>query len=137
MNRKIYSIVLGVALIVSFFLPFASGGLDYSAFDLVKAPSRGADFNMLLFKYLWLFIPISGLMLVVGALNNGNYILGRGLWAILPLLTILYYIFGWPLINNAPIGDIFKGLGKGWGIGMWLAVIVSLAAAFYHPKQKA
>ena len=135
--KKIFSIVLSVALIVCFFLPLYSGVFNFSAFDLVKAPSRGADFNMLLFKYLWLFIPISGLMLVVGALNNGNYILGRGLWAILPLLTILFYIFGWPLINNVPIGDIFKGFGEGWGIGMWLAVIASLAAAFYHPKAKA
>ncbi|MGB3005991.1 MAG: hypothetical protein WBC06_05765 [Chitinophagaceae bacterium] len=136
MDRKILTIILGAALVVSFFLPVSSYGGSVSAFDIVKGPSYGSGVEAMVMKYLWLLIPVSGIMLLAGALNNNNYFLGRGLWAILPLLTILYLFIGQPLINGAEIGDIFKVIGKGWGVGIWVALVSSLVLAFYWPKQK-
>ncbi len=130
MDRKTLTIILSAALIGSFFLPLYSfGGKGLSGFDLVSA--KGGDWQ----KYLLLLIPITGILLLLGELNN-NYILGRGLLSWLPLLTLLFILIVNPLINGAAIGDIFKSLGKGYGAGMWLAIVSSLVLAFYNPPAK-
>ena len=130
MDKKTLNIVLGAALLGSFFLAYYSMfGRSISGFDMVKAD--GGDWQ----KYLLLIIPISGLLLVVGALNNGNSILPGSLLSILPLLTLLYIMIAGPLIKGAAIGDIFKALGKGYGIGLWIAIAASLVLAFYRPKS--
>ena len=134
MNRKTLTIVLALVLIASFFLPMGAGGKT-SAFDLVKGPSLGNSTTALLMKYLWLVMPVSGLILLIGALNNGNYFLGKGLWSILPLLTLLFLLIGIPLIEGAAIGDIFKVIFKLYGIGVWLALAASLVLAFYNPRR--
>lgn len=129
MDRKTLTIVLAVALLGSFFLPFYSfGGGGISGFDIVSA--KGGDWQ----KYIVLLIPISAILLLIGALNN-NYILGRGLLSWLPLLTLLFLLIGNPLIEGAAIGDVFKSLGKGWGVGMWVTVVSSIVLAFYNPSK--
>ena len=127
MDRKTFTIVMAIALIASFFLPLLSVG--GSAFDYVT--SKGGSWE----KYLWLIIPICGLLLLLGELNN-NYAANRGLLTWLPLLTVLWFLIISPLINKVAFGDIFKMLGKGWGIGMWIAVIGSLVLALYNPKPR-
>ena len=131
MDRKTLTIVLAVALIGSFFLPFYSigGRGGVSGLDLVTA--KGAGWEI----YLLLLIPISGLLLLLGELNN-NYILSRGLLSWLPLLTIIFIIFINPLIKGADFGSIFKYIGKGYGVGLWIAIASSLVLAFYNPPAK-
>ena len=130
MDKKILTIVLAVILIGCFFLPYVSFmGMSASGYDAVFSDS-GGDWQ----KYIPLLIPLSGLMLLIGAVNNGNYIIGRGLWAWLPLLTLLYMIIGKPLIDGAAIGDIFKMIGKTYGMGLWGTIAASLVLAFYNPK---
>lgn len=126
MNKKMLSIILGAVLVAAFFLDW---GGKISGFDWVKL--SGGPWE----KYVLLLLPISGAMLLVGALNNGNYPGGRGTWTWLPLVAVLFWLFGFPLIEGASIGDVFKSLGKGWGIGWWLTVVASLALAFYNPKD--
>lgn len=135
MDRKIYSIVLGAILVVGFFLPFFQFfGQGISGYDMVfSGGGNGGDWE----KYLLLLFPVSGIMLLWGALNKDNYILGRALWAVLPLLTYLYIFIAKPVINGAAIGDVFKAFGKGYGIGLWLILVASVVLAVYHPKQKA
>ncbi len=131
MDKKTLNIVLGAALLGSFFLAYYSlGRFSISGFDMVSA--SGGNWQ----KYLILLIPISGLLLLIGEFNNGNSILPRSILAILPLLTLLYIMIAKPLIDGAAIGDIFKMLGKGYGIGMWIAIGASLLLAFYQPKAK-
>ena|SRR6266404_1358802 len=133
MDKRIITIILAAALVGCFFLPYVSFmGTSTSGYDLVfKMP--GSDWQ----KYIPLLIPVSGALLLIGALNNGNYFIARVLWAWLPLLTILYLFIGSPLINGMAIGDIFKGLGKGYGIGLWITIGASLVLAVYNPRTKA
>lgn len=126
MNKKILSIILGAALAGSFFLDYGGGA---SGLDIVQVPV--SDWH----KYLYLVFPVCGLMLLVGALNNDNYFVARILWAVLPLLTVLFILVGIPLMNGVAIGDIFKMLGKGYGIGWWVTIGASLVLAVYHPKK--
>lgn len=129
MNRKMLTIILAVILIASFFLPLTSAGSG-SAFDVVKGPSYGSDIEIMLMKYLWILIPVSGLILLIGALNNEQYAFGRAIWTLLPLLVVLYIIVR-PIINGAKIGDMVKG----FGIGFWVMLGASLILAIYHPKK--
>lgn len=130
MNRKLFTIILAVVLIASFFLPIGTSG-STSAFDAVQAPSYGTGIENLLMKYLWLLVPVSGLMLLIGALNNGNYFLGRGLWGFLPLLAVAYLLVRPIIDGGADIGDMIKG----FGVGMWMMLVGSLVLAIYHPKS--
>jgi hypothetical protein len=131
MDRKMLTIILALVLIAGFFLPMLSyGGASASAFDMVKGP--GGDWK----KYIILLVPLSGVLLLIGALNNENYFLGRGLLTILPLLTILFLLFIDPLISGAKFDQILKGLGKGYGIGMWLMIGGSLVLALYQPRRR-
>jgi hypothetical protein len=135
MNRKLFTAILAVLLIASFFLPLSASSVSGSAFDIVKGPSSayGSSLEMMLSKYLWLLIPVSALILLIGALNNENYFLGRGLWAFLPLLTLLY-IIGWPLIQSGVKID-FGAMIKGFGVGLWIAIGASLILAVVWPRR--
>lgn len=129
MDKKMLSIILGVVLLGCFFLAYFSlFGVGVSGYDMVF--SSGGDWT----KYILLLIPIAGLLLLVGALNNGNYMLGRNLLSWLPLLAILFMLIVSPLINGMAIGDIFKALGKGYGIGLWITIAAAVILAFYNPK---
>ncbi len=132
MDKKMLTIILAVVLIGCFFLPYWSGmGMNVSGLDSVTG--KGGNWQ----KYIFLLIPLSGAMLLIGALNNGNYPGGRMIWTWLPLLTVLYVLIVKPLIDGAAIGDIFKMIGKGYGIGWWITIAASLVLALYNPKGKA
>jgi len=129
MDRKTLSILLGVALIASFFLPFLqNNGRSVSMMDMVKMSAGGAT------KYLVLLIPISGLMLMIDGLKKGTYHLGRSLWAWLPLLTLLFILIIEPMINGMQAKQVFNMLGKGYGIGLWIAIVASVVAAFSNQR---
>jgi hypothetical protein len=126
MDRKTFTIVLGLALIVAFFLPLTMGA---SAFDLVK--SKYGNWQ----KYLWLIPPICGALLLMGELNN-NYVVSRSFLTWMPLLTVIYFLILAPLIDKVDIGAIFKNIGKGYGVGLWINIVASLVLAFYNPPSK-
>jgi hypothetical protein len=127
MNRKNLTIILAVALIASFFLPIFKG-TSASAFDAVKASAGGWQ------KYIFLIFPICGLLLLVGAMNRGNYPGGRGLLAWLPFLAVLWIIIISPLIDGVQFKYIFRQF-EVFGIGMWVAVVSSIVLAFYNPRS--
>jgi len=125
MDKKMLTIILAVILIGCFFLAYWSFmGAGISGYDSVF--SGGGNWE----KYIILLVPVSGVLLLIGALNNGNYIGGRTLWTWLPLLTILYYLIRM-VIEGLPIGDLFKIVG----IGLWISLAASLVLAFYNPKK--
>ena len=138
-NKKIATIIFALCLIGFFFLPYISLGPfgSISGFDMVTGPGgKTGDTEALIMKYLFILIPLSGIMLLIGAVNNGNYFLGRGLWALLPLLVLVYYIVRIFMeaggIDSPGIGDIVKM----FSYGFWATLGVSLALAFYWPKGK-
>ncbi len=140
MDRKTVTIVLALALIGCFFLPYLQyGTVTASGFDLLTTPTiSGADRGILIMKYIWIVIPVAGIILLIGAFNNGNYFLGRGLWAFLPLLTLLFVMV--MIFRDAKrIGTniSISELAKNMGIGFWITLGLSLVLALYWPRQKA
>jgi hypothetical protein len=138
-NKKIVTIIFALCLIGFFFLPYFSLGPfgTISGFDIVTGPGgNSGDVETMIMKYIFILIPLSGIMLLIGAVNNGNYFLGRGLWALLPLLTLIYFIvrslMGRPGQNSPEISELIKT----FGYGFWATLGVSLALAFYWPKGK-
>ncbi len=124
MNKKIVTIVLAALLIVGFFLPYMSFmGHGISGFELVKGGGK-AD------VYILALSPLAGILLLVGALNNGNYIIPRGILAVLALVGVLYLVVR-SLIEGAPFGDLFSLLG----IGYYLSLAAAVVLAVYNPKE--
>ncbi len=129
MNRKIITIILAIAIIAGFFLPLSSAGSG-SAFDSVQAAYPVSGVEAILMKYLWILVPVSGLILLVCALNNEQYVPARFLWAILPFLALAYIIVR-PVTEGMDIGDMVKT----FGIGLWVMLGGALLLAVYHPKK--
>jgi len=96
---------------------------------MVKSSYTPSGFEGILAKYIWIIFPLCGLMLLIGALNRGNYPGGRGLWAVLPLLAVLYLIIR-PVIDGVNLGSYIKT----FGVGMWVMVAGSLLLALYNPR---
>ena len=140
MDKKMLTIILAIALLGCFFLPYLKFGSAGSAsgFEIVTAEDgRGGDIDVILMKYIWVLIPISAIMLLIGALNNGNYFLGRGIWAWLPLLTLLYFVVRLFLEARKGEGSFEIGeLAEVFGVGFWATLVVSLVLAIYNPRSK-
>lgn len=134
MDKKTLTLVLAVALIGSFFLAYLGGA---SGFDIVKSSDTGMGNNVqvIILQYIWILFPLSGIMLLIGAVS-GNYIINRGLWAWLPMLALLTVLIVLPLINGKNLFTAIKDLINLFGIGLWIAIAASLVLAFYNPKGK-
>jgi len=134
MDRRILTIVLALALIGCFFLPFINFGFGSgSLFDLIFKSGGSGDWE----KYIGLLIPISAVLLLIGAMNNENYMISRIIWSVLPLLTVLYYpvriyIEASGAGQKVPIGDLIKV----FDVGYWALLGVSLILAVVQPKSK-
>ena len=121
------TIILAVLLIAGYFLAWYAG---FSGFDMVKM--KGGDWN----KYITLIFPLVGLLLLIGAANNGNYPLGRNLLAWLPLLAVIWLFLLQPvLMDKQSFSAVLKSLGKGWGVGLWITIVTSFILAFYNPRK--
>ena len=130
------TLILGLALAGCFFLPYIDAGFlgKASGFNLVFPKGGGGEGWE---RFVWLLIPLAGLLLFLGALGNENYFLGRGFLSWLPLLALIFNLIVSPLLHKVPIGDVFKSLGQSYGIGLWITIGVSLILVFYNPRPRA
>ena len=133
-NRRIVTIILALALIGFIFLPYV---YDKSGFEIVTNTSIVASgIQMMAMKYIWLAIPLSGLILFIGAVNNGKYLLSRTIWALLPLITLLA-VFGRTLTESRGEGaPATSELISMFGFGFWATAGVSLVLAFTSLGRK-
>lgn len=136
MNRKTLSIVLGVVLIASFFLPYlnVAGIFKVSGLDIITGKGiMGEASKGSAEKYIMLLTPIAGVLLLVGALNNENYPLGRPIIGVLALIGVLYLIIrGLMEGGGKGMGEVFRFLG----MGFWLGLIAAIVVLAYNPKPK-
>jgi hypothetical protein len=114
-------------LIGCFFLSWTSG-ITVSGLDIVKSPGGNWE------KYIPAPHPPFRDHAAYRRIKQWNYPIAEGLWAWLPLLTLLFWMIGIPMIHGMAIGDVFKAIGKGYGIGLWITIAASLVLAFYNPK---
>jgi hypothetical protein len=131
MNRKYLTIVMAIALIAAFFLPLLSG-IKISPFDIVTAPGKSNDALM---KYIWVLIPISAILLLIGALNNEQYFLGRGIWAWLPFATLVFVLIRL-YFKEGDAKVPFVEFIKTFGVGFWIMFAASLILAFSWSKPR-
>jgi len=130
MNKKILTIILSLALIAGFFLPLTNGS-SASAFDFIKAPKPGlSGIGPIVMAYMWIVFPVCGLILLIGALNNNTWVPARALWAIIPILAVIYMLVR-PIMDGADAMTMIKG----FGIGYWITVGASVLLAVWHPKK--
>ncbi len=136
--KKIIIILLGILLVVAFFLPWLQAKTALSAWDL----SFGKDAKMYLgtrLRYGLGVIPLAGLFIALLALLNKNF----------ALKPLLYSI---PLLTLAAIGVYIKiKMGKMMqfdkehldfilsliGIGVWLTLVPSVILPFLSFGKKA
>lgn len=127
MNTKTFVLLMAAALIAAFFLEFRKEG--GSGLDIVKAANGN-------WKMYFFAVPaLCGVMLLIGALQNGRYPISYGLWTWLPLLAVLMVLFILPAIDGVEVKNLFKGFGKSFGIGLWITIVASLLLAFYRPRR--
>ncbi len=127
MKKKTLSILLSLVLFGCFFLPyfFMQSGYDVifkSNFGIV-ALGWG--------KYFWLLIPVSAIMLLLGA-SDGKYFIGKNTLEWIPLLTLLFIIVWLKIKTDSSIGNLLEGMGYGF----WISLATSLMLKFYNPKGK-
>lgn len=141
MDRKSLTTILALVLIGSFFMPYLKDGpVSASGFEILITPKDIAakDFALLMIKYIWLLLPLSGIILLIGALNKGKYFIARWPWAFLPLVVLLFvvakiYLDAKRVGPPATISEIAGELG----FGFWVALAASVILAVYHPRSKA
>lgn len=142
MDRKLFTTIFAIILVASFFLPYLKFGnlASMSGLDIVSSNAgKGGDWDDMLMQYIWVLIPLSGLILLLGSLNRENYFLGRGLWTWLPLLTVIFVIVKLYLESKNAGGGSAVSIGdlvKIFGMGFWVAAVASLILAFYNPRPR-
>ena len=141
MDKKILTTITSIILIGSFFMPYLkSGAISATGFEIVTAPYNAENKGMgiLIIKYIWLLLPLSGIVLLIGALNNGKYFIGRWAWALLPL-AVLLLVIARIYMDAKRIGSPLSvsQLAAELGVGFWVAMAASLLLALYWPRQKA
>ena len=121
-------------------MPFLkNGSVSASGLEIVMGPKNMGkkDMGLLLVKYIWILLPFSGIMLLIGALNNDRYLIGRWAWAFLPLAVLAFVIL--KIYRDAKrIGSptSFDDLAAQLGFGFWVALAAAVLLFFYWPKKE-
>ena len=131
-GNKSVIIVAGAILVVAFFMPWITAIVSLNAWDMVFGTV--GDVIGSSFRYIAVFIPISGVLIIYGAaFNNGNYPVAKPLLFLVPILTFIVILV---VISNK-VGSSGGGsvtdlgnLTKAFGIGFWLTLICSIILPF-------
>jgi hypothetical protein len=128
-NKRVLTIVLSIILLVSFFLPYfghiwrgASGYTMVANYETVAGSWE---------RYIWLFIPVSAILLLIGAFNKERYIVSRKFLSLLPLLTIIFICIWLRTVSFS-----YETLISWLGFGFWVSILASLFLVFYNPQKK-
>jgi len=127
-------IVLGIILVLAFFMPWLKidffASISLSGWDMVFGDAGKIIENEL--KYIALLIPVSGILIIMGAgFNNERYILPKEILFLAPFLSIYMISFIILLIfgNGGPLQN--SDLTRFFGMGVWLTFISSLILLFF------
>lgn len=131
MDKKVFTVILSLALIVSFFLPlFGSGSTGISAYKIVFGITSSVGSASSAVRFLWLLLPIVGLIILIGALGTwpSSYS-GSVSW--IPIAVIVFFIVRTFFVVKITPGEYLRSLG----IGYWIALVASVLLAFGRPSR--
>ncbi|MCC7400295.1 MAG: hypothetical protein IT214_02320 [Chitinophagaceae bacterium] len=127
-NKNILRIILSIAIIIGFFLPwFKFGG--GSALDIVMAQSPQDESSTTIVRYSFLLIPLFALIILILSVSNksSNFILRVLPFLVTAILTALF------IAGMKSAGATDEDL-KGWlyilAYGYYIVVIASLFLIF-------
>ncbi|HYF30909.1 MAG TPA: hypothetical protein VD993_07305 [Chitinophagaceae bacterium] len=130
-NKSIVAIVAGV-LTVAFFMPWIQLFFALSGWDIVIGKTQGEDH--LFVKLIMLLFPISGLLILFGAvLNNEKYPLPKSFLFKLPLWALIVLIVVLVIKSNGLPGEAINGIFRILGVGFWLTLIAAVILPFVAP----
>src|ERR1051326_5625356 len=87
MNRTIITLILSVALCISFFMPL----FEWHSFEM-SGPNYILSNNIPFYKYFLLLIPFSAVAVFFGSLNDEKYLFNRKLVSALPVLVSMFVL---------------------------------------------
>lgn len=127
-NRRPISLILSAGLIICFFLPYYGnvwlGATGYSMVFNHKTVTGSWE------RYIWLLIPVSAILLIIGTVNKETYIINRRFLSLLPLLTLIFICI-WLRTGSRSYEILIRWLGYGF----WISLAASLLLAFYNSKK--
>src|ERR1051325_6478615 len=127
MDRKTTYIILSLALIVAFFLPyFTDGVVKISGYKLVFG-NYGSSGSAI--RFLWLGIPIVGLLILLTSLGTGPTSNDQVSWIPLVIL-IIFIIRTFFFAKTVGSGHVtFSDYLKTLGVGYWITFVSALLLA--------
>lgn len=133
MSKKNLSVILSLAIIAAFFLPYLSDGSEsFSGMNIIFG---NAEFEGLHRSgsalLVSLLIPLGGLLTLVGAFSNDNSAMG-GLARWMPLIGVIYLVV--MLYIRATSGDVGDtSIGEFIAVfayGFWITLASSVILLF-------
>ena len=118
MNKKTFAIVLSLALLVSFFLPYLG---DYSGFDLVFGKHKIISTSGGIASIL---IPAGGLLILFGSIGGNTY--DFSYWMPIAGIIVMVAMLLIKGTGGASIGDIISS----FSYGFWITVAASVLLLF-------
>jgi hypothetical protein len=126
-NKTMLRIVLCIAIIVAFFLPWFKYGSG-SGFDIIKQGSPGETTATMIIRYSFLLIPFFALIVLIRSINkrSSNFLLRLLPFLVTAILTALF-IMG---INMTGIGGELRSWLEIIDFGLYIMAIASLLLVF-------
>jgi hypothetical protein len=140
MDKKTFSIILSVAIIIGFFLPYIISFTDISGFNAIFGKEGMGGIESSSERYLWLMIPIPAILILFGSFTNDSFMSSRFLFWV-PLLMLLFIAVRLyfqakgqaSAIENATV-SMSKFIGI-FGYGYWLSLFAAILLPFSKEKN--
>lgn len=125
-NNNGFRILLCIAIIVAFFLPWLSGG---SALDIVKAGNSHEETAVIVFRYSFILVPLFALIILIRSFNKKS----SGFFLRLLPLLVTALLTAWVIAGVKYVGatdEQMNSLFKTLGYGYYINAVASLVLLF-------
>lgn len=133
MNKKTFLIIMSIALVGGFFLPyFKESASSLSGFDIVfkSGPLTKGPFV----RFVFLLLPLSGLLLLIDAEEKGSH--KKNILDWLPILTIAFIVLKYFFADKQQfsVNNVISYSLKGTSFGWWITFAAALLLVIVQPR---